>query len=66
MSIRSHVLKDENTVPPSGQRHVPRRLAPGHARGRDTMVFIHGFNVSFLDALTPERCSRRACPTRSS
>ena len=45
------VLPGETTVPPSGSGRFLEDLRHEMLAGRDTLVFIHGFNVSFLDAL---------------
>ena len=46
------VLKSRNTVPAVGSGNFLDDLRKDMLGGRDALVFIHGFNVSFLDALT--------------
>ena len=46
------VSKTKETVPQRGSGTFLDDLHGEMLRGRDTMVFIHGFNVTFLEALT--------------
>jgi len=46
------VSKTTTTVPPRGSGSFLDDLHQEMLNGRDTMVFIHGFNVTFLEALT--------------
>ncbi|MBO0749808.1 MAG: alpha/beta hydrolase, partial [Porphyrobacter sp.] len=45
------VLPGEATVPPAGSGNFLDDLRKEMFAGRDTLVFIHGFNVSFMDAI---------------
>ena len=45
------VLPGQTTVPPSGSGRFLDDIHREMLAGRDTLVFIHGFNVSFMEAL---------------
>ena len=45
------VLPGQTTVPPSGSGRFLDDIRREMFAGRDTIVFIHGFNVSFMEAL---------------
>jgi esterase/lipase superfamily enzyme len=48
----ARVSRTKTTVPPRGSGSFLDDLHHEMLAGRDTMVFIHGFNVTFLEALT--------------
>lgn len=47
----SFVLNGEDKPPPPGSHDFMDQLRAEMRAGRDTLIFIHGFNVTFLEAL---------------